>query len=649
MEKIAVSTFQKNLLCDIIEKDMSAIPEGQRDALRAYVRDNVREAVSNQEMLEIQQDLSDLLANFMQINGLEGRKEVTEYVNGVIKTMGAYVQQYGPKMDLTDRLRQRYDRSRGDDDQPIRPDATPTVPGGRKPAPIQVQMHPTTPEQAALYGKNPAELIQDVGTKARRPVQPLWARPASSEAEIKTSANDTKTDSDVYEAIMKAMLGLADAADKAGLHSEADKIAKVLPLLGTLKTAQYEGFQNYWIANGRAFENAWKAKRTKGKNSPEDYRSLHETWWEILEEYQAGLLGNHEDFLGKYANRKTNDREASMLLMERIAGKVGGGSSPGVAVYESIDEMAKGGHVDAVVRAAISAALEIKVAAAQAGNDGLAEQAKEFIKEAQFLGNVWKGVKNVGDFLLGKRVPSTLAIGKNLMSKKDETVRSLGMLRKRAEANPGNVLLQDVVAAVRPVYQELKEYQARAKLIGWESVDVPPLAGAFTEGAADMNKLASTMQMVIAALESVSIENAKVIDAYLKKQFPNGLDKPALQIIAEGETAKSVPAAQEAPAAQSNQGQPQANAKPQLSPDEVFKHAEEWVGQDPHAAYMLMMEIGSILKGMPQSFQTSEGLAKARELMGKRREAKDGKQAPVVPIEARNVTPQPGTTQLSPK
>ena len=108
------------------------------------------------------------------------------------------------------------------------------------------------------------------------------------------------------EAISR-LLELADKADEAGLTKHADAIAALLPSMRIMRAAQYEGFQNYWVANGRAFEKSYWQKRQKKKLSDgepktaEDYNSAHEAWFDTLEEYQKGLLGNHEDFLSKFA------------------------------------------------------------------------------------------------------------------------------------------------------------------------------------------------------------------------------------------------------------------------------------------------------------------------------------------------------------
>lgn len=105
--------------------------------------------------------------------------------------------------------------------------------------------------------------------------------------------------------LAKFLLELADAADEGGFTAIADSIAAVLPSVRMMRAAQYEGFQHYWLQNGRAFERAWMLKRrqrpTMEGTPEEERRSAHETWFEVLDEYQKSLEGEHADWLARYA------------------------------------------------------------------------------------------------------------------------------------------------------------------------------------------------------------------------------------------------------------------------------------------------------------------------------------------------------------
>lgn len=188
-----------------------------------------------------------------------------------------------------------------------------------------------------------------------------------------------------FDSFVDGLLSLADSADEAGMHVEADRIAAVLPAVRSLKVAQYEGASNYWIANGRAFEMAWKEKR----GDPADRRSATECWWEVLEEYQKGLLGNQKDFVSKYASfhgRQATlpDKAAAKLLVSKISGKLSTGGTPGVAIYESIEEMAEGDHVRMVEAAVKSALVAVGTSAKEKNLPEVTAKADALLKEAGF-------------------------------------------------------------------------------------------------------------------------------------------------------------------------------------------------------------------------------------------------------------------------
>lgn len=232
------------------------------------------------------------------------------------------------------------------------------------------------------------ELQDPVQASQRRDAVPTTKRPLDDE--LRKMASD--------------LASLADAMDDAGMYDDADRIAFVLPRLGILKQAQYEGVQHYWLMNGRAFEKAWREKRKKKPtddsehhtgNEPDHYRSANDCWWEVLEEYQESLYGDHATFLGKYAKKKDDDKEveqgttvnpsqtmskemtdfhkrikekgltegqgwvewlasqnkkqaADQILFQKIAENLEAGSSPGVAFYEALDFCLNDGYVSEI-------------------------------------------------------------------------------------------------------------------------------------------------------------------------------------------------------------------------------------------------------------------------------------------------------------
>lgn len=102
---------------------------------------------------------------------------------------------------------------------------------------------------------------------------------------------------EVLEQLMQSLLGMADIADEHGLPEEADALAALIPDVKMMKAAQYEGFQNYWVANSRAFELSFKQRLEAQK---EDEKSYQRAWMETLQDYMDSLLGPQTEFIGKH-------------------------------------------------------------------------------------------------------------------------------------------------------------------------------------------------------------------------------------------------------------------------------------------------------------------------------------------------------------
>lgn len=137
------------------------------------------------------------------------------------------------------------------------------------------------------------------------------------------------------------LIKIANIADDNGMYEEADALTTLIP---KIKTAQYEGFQQHCIQNTRAFENSVRQKM--------ETKTPHDSWWETLEEYQESLMGNHSDFLSKYASVQTAsssgnfDIEVSNLLLEEITEKMEHGQEPGVAVLSTMEDIKSGRYAE---------------------------------------------------------------------------------------------------------------------------------------------------------------------------------------------------------------------------------------------------------------------------------------------------------------
>lgn len=146
-----------------------------------------------------------------------------------------------------------------------------------------------------------------------------------------------------YDRLASRILAMCDLADEQGATTISDRVSALAPKLALLRVAQYEGFTNYWIANGRAFEMAYKDKASKPGASP------HEAWWAVLEEYQEGLEGNQSSFNEKYAFKQA-DKEASAHLLETIIDNVEKHGSPSVAIYQAIHDVSTGKTIFAAMQ-----------------------------------------------------------------------------------------------------------------------------------------------------------------------------------------------------------------------------------------------------------------------------------------------------------
>jgi hypothetical protein len=155
------------------------------------------------------------------------------------------------------------------------------------------------------------------------------------------------------EGVIKVAMDLADAADAAGMHDKADAIASVLPTLALVRTVLAERIENYWFANGRAFEKAYREK-IKSNKTPTD------AWFAVLDEYQESLLTDQHDFVNKYAGYAAADKKPAKVLMARISDRLEAGSAPGVAFYEAMDEFVTGRYAAEALARVKKIAVDLK-------------------------------------------------------------------------------------------------------------------------------------------------------------------------------------------------------------------------------------------------------------------------------------------------
>jgi len=378
---------------------------------------------------------------------------------------------------------------------------------------------------------------------------PLWRK----KPQMSTGAS---LKDETFDVIVASILDLADITDEAGMLSASDRLAAVLPAMRTIKVAQYEGFQNYWIANGRAFEMAYKQKRMKGKDKPEDFRSAHEVWFEILEEYQKSLLTNQADFISKYAGKDYThtDRAASSILMNKISSRIQKGSSPGVALYESIDELANGQHFRTVGASVFDALDQIEAESTENGLVVISDKAKALKKTA--AGWFGKLLRNLG-FNYGNpttSIPKVLTDGV-----KRKIINDLSSLYYRAQSTPTPA--SEIYNSIGQYYDLITEFMDRARYVKRKGIPTlqDPASVAGPDGSIDPNKMSGFVNSLQSAFAFIHPEVAERID---KDIYSNseGLEGPAAGYLPQDKN--------EAPGTDPLALSPGASTPPETSPED---------------------------------------------------------------------------------
>lgn len=486
--------------------------------------------------------LREILNNYLEETHLDQNPSAVAFVDQVIEKMRpAVTQSIGGSEDLWSRLqstpwqKKTPSEEAGEDLRSQLGIPSDEMDSGSNPMTNMLDMMEPAPGTTAELPPKPEVLTQNEKLSPKKPA-PLWRKkpPMSTGAGLKEK---TMQKDETFDAIVASMLDLADMADEAGLLEASDKLAAVLPAMRSVKVAQYEGFQNYWIANGRAFEMAYKQKRSKGKTDPKDFRSPHEVWFEILEEYQKSLLTNQADFISKYANKnfEQTDKASSAILMSRISSRMQAGASPGVALYESIDELAGGQHFRLVGANVFGALEKIEKDAVEAGHVAIADKAGTVKKTAaNWFGKLLRYLGfNYGNPTTS--IPKVLTDGV-----KRKLVNDLGSLYYRSQSTPTPV--SELYRTIGQYYDLITEFSDRARYVKRKGIPTlqEPESVAGPDGNIDPNKMAGFVNNIQSALAYIHPDVAERID---KDIYANseGLEGSAANYLPPGDAESAAP------------------------------------------------------------------------------------------------------------
>ena len=141
--------------------------------------------------------------------------------------------------------------------------------------------------------------------------------------------------------LIKNIIFTAQSLEVKGLSKYASRLDSIAESFLLIKKAQYEGFQGYWIRNGRCFDNCYRQKRS---SSPK--KSAQEIWSECHSEWQDSIMRYSSDWdkqadssasLVKTASSK-EVVNSDYVMMDEINEKVASGMSIADAVPMTIAE-----------------------------------------------------------------------------------------------------------------------------------------------------------------------------------------------------------------------------------------------------------------------------------------------------------------------
>lgn len=362
---------------------------------------------------------------------------------------------------------------------------------------------------------------------------------------------------DEFRVLADKLLDLADRADEIGMEEQADRVAGVVGKIGLLKLAQYEGFQHYWIMNGRAFEKAWRHKRKLKKTDdskyhwgdPDYYKSAHECWWDTLEEYQDYLMGNHRKGLEAHASKKDEETEesgmgggssqtmskemtefhkkikeegksegeawvkwldeqskkaAGLVLLEKIADKVEDGESPGVAFYEATEELSRGGYVEDIC----SEIEDISKTVASKGDDRSTKLAAGVMDS---LGDLLeRGVGQLGEFFRRK-----MGTGDKELEALDAATKGfddvLDQLGEDDDLTP-----QQWMTYLNPVLDAMGAFYSKFAPQAFDESSITSLIVADQTGTVPIDN----MHKVVSVLHKLSVQAPHLLEQSIKYKSP---------------------------------------------------------------------------------------------------------------------------------
>lgn len=443
-----------------------------------------------------------------------------------------------------------------------------------------VGREPVKPESAAQMLQRDLTGVPEEPT--RDVAMPTDFNPPSPVPQVPQKPLVRRRASGDFDGLTARLVEAADAADDEGLTKVADGLTALLPKLRMMRAAQYEGFVNYWIANSRAFERAWKEKRLTKKlhdNLPrtnDDYRSFQECWFEVLDEYQKGLLGNHREFLGKYASKEeeradmggstpimsgrmtefAQDMEARAkkegktigqiysewldshkaacdYLVRKASDRAKAGEQPGVAFYETMDEILAGGPGVELASEAIGILDEATKQASTAGAKVTVELVEKARREAQSLSDWWANISSLGKEMLG------VGPGTGASFQHGPSLHYLQQIQERwpevnseiqARVGRGGYGRMGLTRLLTPLLTPLRKYVQRMQQAGYgEEVRVPSARSFFsgTRGAMapeKMNEYLGQLKQIIRTYVNPKI--AKDVDDQLGRWLRKEPRKP---------------------------------------------------------------------------------------------------------------------------
>jgi len=245
--------------------------------------------------------------------------------------------------------------------------------------------------------------------------------------------------------ILVNLKDIGDELDALKMTKDASTVTKIMDNVLSIKTAQYVGVQGYWIRNTRCFDNCYRQKRTKNKES-----SAQEVWFECQKEYE-GSINNPESGWEKYAGqdniiyKTASDSHKNILNSEKeyfekaIKKAMKEQNIPfEIAVYNTLDQGPKR-YEESIIEDATKL-VRIASVLKENGNEELSKKianvSLEMIREAQF----WNNVKDVAKGItrdIGQGIKGGYGKAKDWMGGKVQQYKQQGETNRVNQAIEG--------------------------------------------------------------------------------------------------------------------------------------------------------------------------------------------------------------------